>query len=116
MQDWIRQFRKGLLELCVLNFLVDRESYGYELVRRLQEIEVLAMSESTLYPILARLRKEGHLAVRVGPSDGGPPRRYFSLTQLGKSYLESLNRYWENLKDAIDDLRNQSVARSEKNA
>ena len=109
MQDWVRQFRKGLLELCVLNFLFHQESYGYEIVRRLQEFEVLSMSESTLYPILARLRKDGHLAVRVVPSDGGPQRRYFSLTQLGRGHLESLNLYWENLKKAIDELREHFV-------
>ena len=78
MQEWIRQFRKGLLELCVLNLLAARESYGYEVVRSLEEFEELAVSESTLYPILARLRKDGYLKVRTGPSQSGPPRRYFS--------------------------------------
>ena len=112
MQEWIRQFRKGLLELCVLNFLFHQESYGYEIVRKLQQFEVLSMSESTLYPILARLRKDGHLSVRVVPSEGGPVRRYFCLTQLGRSYLANLNTYWEDLIKAIDELRNQSVERS----
>ena len=113
MQDWIRQFRKGLLELCILNFLSYQESYGYEIVRRLQGIEELAMRESTLYPILARLRKEGHLAVRTAPSPGGPPRRYFSLSRMGKAHLYGLNEYWENLQTAVDDLRRQAPDKEE---
>ena len=104
MQDWIRQFRKGLLELCIMNHLRKRESYGYEIVRRLRDIEALSITESTLYPILARLGKEGHLKVRSVPSPSGPPRRYFSLTPHGEHYLDSLNRYWATLRDATDDL------------
>jgi PadR family transcriptional regulator len=107
MQEWIRQFRKGLLELCILNLLRRKESYGYEIVHKLKGIEELSLTESTLYPILARLGKDGHLQVRSVPSSNGPPRRYFSLTATGKTYLESLNNYWGNLKYAIDGLINQ---------
>jgi len=111
MQEWIRQFRKGLLELCLLNLLCDNESYGYEIVHKLKGIEVLALTESTLYPILARLGKDGYLQVRAEPSSNGPPRRYFSLTTSGKVYLDSLNSYWGNLKDAIDDLINNQAGK-----
>ena len=48
MQEWTRQFRKGLLELCVLNLLGGRESYGYEIVRDLEQFDELAVSESTV--------------------------------------------------------------------
>ena len=110
MQDWIRQFRKGLLELCILNLLRKSESYGYEIVHTLKNIEALSLTESTLYPILARLGKEGHLTVRSVPSPSGPPRRYFSLTTQGEHYLTSLNSYWATLRDATDDLiANSSV-------
>lgn len=111
MYQWVRQFRKGLLELCVLNVLAYRESYGYEIVRRLQDVEALAIRESTLYPILARLRKEGYLSVRTAPSPGGPSRRYFSLTRLGRSYLAGQNDYWDSLKVAVDGLRDQVTTR-----
>ncbi|MCK5155043.1 MAG: helix-turn-helix transcriptional regulator [Spirochaetales bacterium] len=111
MQEWIRQFRKGLLELCVLNLLCGDESYGYEIVHKLKDIEVLSLTESTLYPILTRLGKERHLQVRSVPSSNGPPRRYFSLTISGKVYLENLNIYWGNLKDAIDGLINKQAGK-----
>ncbi len=115
MQEWIRQFRKGLLELCVLNLLYGNESYGYEIVHNLKGIEMLSLTESTLYPILARLRREGHFQVRSVPSSNGPPRRYFSLTRSGEAHLESLNRYWGNLKNVIDGIISQSVSKEREN-
>ncbi len=105
MQEWIRQFRKGLLELCVLNMLAAQESYGYEIVRNLEEFGVLSVSESTLYPILSRLRRDGYLRVRLAPSQSGPQRRYFTLTNLGQSYTRSLNLYWDGLTEAVSRLR-----------
>ena len=105
LRDWVTQFRKGLLELCLLNLLRRGESYGYEIVQRLKDVEALSVTESTVYPILSRLRKEGYLAVRSEPSPGGPPRRYFSLTRLGKAYLAEMNAYWEELREAIRQLQ-----------
>ena len=61
IDGWITQLRKGLLEYCVLLALRRGERYGYELVQALQRSEDLAVSESTVYPILARLRAEGFL-------------------------------------------------------
>ena len=107
MRDWVTQFRKGFLELCLLNLLSEGESYGYEIVQRLKSVSVLAVTESTVYPILSRLRKEGHLAVRSEPSPGGPPRRYFSLTRLGKGHLAEMNSYWDDLDAAIREIRKQ---------
>jgi len=108
MRDWVTQFRKGLLELCLLNLLKEGESYGYEVVQRLKSASVLAVTESTVYPILSRLRKEGHLAVRSEPSPGGPPRRYFSLTRLGEGPLREMNAYWDDLGAAIRELREKA--------
>ncbi len=73
MDSWITQLRKGLIELCVLNLLEQGESYGYEILQALQEIEELVVTDSTVYPILSRLRKDGCLKVQVKPSSSGPP-------------------------------------------
>ncbi len=108
MRDWVTQFRKGLLELYILNLLEHGESYGYEVVQRLKSVSVLAVTESTVYPILSRLRREGYLQVRTEPSPGGPPRRYFSLTRLGEGHLRELNAYWDDLDAAIRNLREKA--------
>ena len=102
---WITQLRKGVLEFCVLTVLSRGESYGYEIVQALKQMDELAVSESTIYPILARLRDEKFLKVRDVPSDAGPPRRYFALTALGKVRLAEMNTYWSLLGQALAQLQ-----------
>jgi len=85
--------------------LAQGENYGYQIVQSLARIPELAVNESTVYPILARLEKEGHLRIRVAPSPGGPPRRYFALTQQGQTYTRELNAYWDALGAAVAHLR-----------
>jgi len=105
IEGWITQLRKGLLEYCVLLVLRRGESYGYEIVQRLKSVEDLSVSESTVYPILARLREEKLLKSRDVASESGPPRRYFSLTPQGKIRLAEMNAYWPALLKSIDELK-----------
>ena len=105
MNEWVTQLRKGLLEFCILNLLSGGEAYGYDIVQKLEAVEPLATTESTVYPILARLLKDGYLKVRVAPSSEGPPRRYFSLTVLGRHRVREMNEYWGELNASIDKLR-----------
>jgi PadR family transcriptional regulator PadR len=105
MRVWITQLRKGLLEFLTLNILNQGESYGYEIVQKLKQLEGMDITESTVYPILARLRKDGYAQVRSQPSPGGPPRRYFKLTARGKSRLVQMNRYWDLLNKSINKIQ-----------
>lgn len=105
MKAWITQLRKGLLELLLLNVLAQGESYGYEIVRRLCQTDGLEIGESTLYPALERLRKDGYVSVRRAPSPTGPVRRYYSLTKLGQGRVREMNSYWDDLNEAIAGLR-----------
>lgn len=106
IEGWITQLRKGLLEYCILLVLRRGESYGYEIVQALKRIEDLSVSESTVYPILTRLREEQLLKARDVASASGPPRRYFSLTPRGKIRLAEMNAYWPALIQSIDQLKN----------
>ncbi len=108
IDGWITQLRKGVLEYCVLLTLRRGEGYGYEIVQALKRIEDLAVSESTVYPILGRLREEGFLRSRDVPSDAGPPRRYFALTPRGKVRLAEMNAYWPMLTQALDELKSET--------
>lgn len=105
MRVWITQLRKGLLEFLTLNILNQGESYGYEIVQKLKLLEGMDITESTVYPILARLKKDGYAQVRSKPSPGGPPRRYFYLTALGKSRIDYMNQYWDILHRSINTIR-----------
>ena len=73
MQQWITQFRKGLVELCVLAVLRDDEAYGYQIVERLSQVPGLEVTESTVYPVLARLARRVYTIERyrtlVGAAD-----------------------------------------------
>ena len=105
MRTWITQLRKGLLEFCVLSAISRGETYGYELVHRLKGMEQLAVTESTVYPILSRLKQDGYVKARDVPSSSGPPRRYFSLTSLGRHRIAEMNAYWDGLYAATKELR-----------
>ena len=106
MKAWITQLRKGLLELLLLNVIAKGESYGYEIVQELRRIDGLQVTESTAYPILERLHKDGYVAVRREPSPNGPMRRYYSLTTAGKYRLAAMNDYWDGLGRSMVRLRN----------
>ncbi len=108
-QDWQRQMRKGLAELCVLLAVAKGETYGYAILSRLSRLQGLGFSESTLYPVLARLSEQGFLAVREAPSPYGPRRRYYRLTQAGERHLEALKHTWRLIRDGIDDLTGETV-------
>ena len=105
IDGWITQLRKGLLEYCVLTVLSRGASHGYEMVQALRQIEALAVSESTLYPILARLRAEKYLKVRAEPSDAGPVRRCFSLTAPGRVRLAEMRAHLHELDLALNHLQ-----------
>ena len=104
MRTWIAQLRKGLVELCVMAALEDGEAYGYEILQRLGDAGNLAVTESTVYPILVRLAKDDLVEVRVAPSPSGPPRRYYRLTDAGRGRLADMRRYWHTLVESVNEL------------
>jgi len=104
VDSWISQIRKGLVEFCVLAILSRGEAYGYSILKQLEDNPSLAFKESTLYLVLGRLKKEGYVSVRKGPSESGPPRRYFKMTATGKQRLHDMRHYWNDTHMAIDTL------------
>jgi PadR family transcriptional regulator PadR len=107
MNSWITQLRKGLLEFLILIILESGETYGYQIVQKLKTLEGMDVTESTVYPILARMKKEGFAQTRTAPSPGGPPRRYYSLTLEGKARVIYMNQYWNSLHRSIESLRKE---------
>jgi len=105
IDQWSTQLRKGLAELCVLA-AVDRlsEAYGYQLVQYLTDHDGLALTESTVYPLLARLAREGHLSVTTQPSPAGPPRRYYRITALGKRSLDAMLAHWSAVGKSVQKI------------
>jgi len=93
------QFKKGVLELCVLSLLEDQDRYGYELASILSE--KVNISSGAIYPVLRRLKTDGLVDTYLEESSGGPPRKYFKLTNNGDDLRLSLKRDWLTLKANI---------------
>lgn len=106
MKSWVTQIRKGVGELAVLAALKQGEAYGYELLQRINHTDGLGMTESTVYPLLARLTKEDCLSVRAEPSPSGPPRRYYRLTRIGRSRLREMSSLWQEFTTGVETLIN----------
>lgn len=103
--EWISQARRGTLELCVLTLISQKPHYGYQMVTELGKWEQLAAPEGTLYPMLRRLQKESYIEGKWQESDSGPPRKYYHLTDTGKSLLFTISSEWGELTRAIESLQ-----------
>jgi len=107
--NWTTQVRKGLLELCILNALAERERYGYDLVKTLVELPGLGVTEGTIYPLLSRLRVAGLISSRLEESAAGPARKYYALTKEGRELLGIMNTYAEELNNSVDQLKRKGA-------
>lgn len=95
------QLTTPLLDGCVLAILEQGDTYGYSLTQRLRgEIDV---SESTLYPVLRRLQKEGHLNV-YDQQYQGRNRRYYAITPSGRTFLEECRRGWADYAGRVEKI------------
>lgn len=106
---WLSQMRKGILELCVLAIVSRDETYGYAIVERLGSIPGMEVTESTVYPLLARLANEGMMQQRVAKGPNGPSRRYYSLSSDGKTRLAELTSAWGTIVDSVSVLLSQPI-------
>jgi PadR family transcriptional regulator PadR len=97
------QMRKGVLELCILSIISDAEVYTSNILASLKEANLLVV-EGTIYPLLSRLKNENILSYRWEESTGGPPRKYFSLTEKGKLELADLKEAWSELNKSVNKI------------
>ena len=97
------QLRKGILELCILSILDEKEAYPSEIIDKLKEAKLIVV-EGTLYPLLTRLKNGELLTYRWEESPSGPPRKYYSLTKMGTAFLEELSLTWGELNKAVNKI------------
>ena len=88
----VTQLRKGILELAVMGVLNHQSHYGYSLVRALTDGGLTSLKEGTIYPILARLDRDGLVRSEWVESEQGPPRKYYALTPSGRSLFDDLSQ------------------------
>ena len=105
--DWAKQLKKGSLEYCILLLIKEKPCYGYEIMNELSAWPIISSKESTIYPLLKRLEKDGSVETSWEPSaEGLPPRKYYSINETGMKYLEEMSQEWNNLSSAINQIRN----------
>jgi len=102
------QMRKGVLEYCILSILKDGEAYTSDILETLKNAKMLVV-EGTVYPLLTRLKNTGLLAYRWEESSSGPPRKYYSLTETGKLFLNELNTTWSDLQTAVKKVTREKT-------
>lgn len=95
------QVSTEILEGSVLALLTSEDYYGYAITRKVQM--VFSISESTMYPILRRLKKEGWLST-YDEAYEGRNRRYYKITGLGREQLDRIRKNWQELKSATDTI------------
>lgn len=81
------QYKKGVVELCVLSLLEKRDCYGYEISETLSRH--IDIADGTVYPVLRKLKADGLLTTYLQEESGGPPRKYYQLTQLGRETYQA---------------------------
>jgi PadR family transcriptional regulator PadR len=96
-----RQMRRGVLELCVLSIAAKKEAYPSDIIEELKASHLIVV-EGTLYPLLSRLKDQGLLQYEWRESTQGPPRKYYSITDIGRDLLQELQDTWHSLVTAVD--------------
>jgi PadR family transcriptional regulator PadR len=97
------QMRKGVLELCILSIIAEKDAYASDILEKLKEAKLIVV-EGTLYPLLTRLKNDGLLKYRWEESKSGPPRKYYTMTEIGTKVLDDLNMSWQDLVQAVDKI------------
>ena len=95
------QMRKGILQLCVLSIIAEKEAYPSDIIKQLESSQLL-VAQGTMYPLLTRLKNDGILTYSWQESEKGPPRKYYSLTEKGKEFLNGLLDTWNDLVATVN--------------
>ena len=101
----LTEMLKGALEGCVLEIISRKETYGYEITRRLNALGFTDVVEGTVYTILVRLENNKLVDIEKKPSDMGPPRKFFTLNDTGREELRRFWGKWEFVSSKIKELK-----------
>ena len=96
------QLKKGALELCVLALLSQHDSYAYEIASRLSDS--IGMGEGTIYPLMRRLQTDRLVETYLVESSSGPSRKYYRLTEVGKTSFTSQTAAWKSFSGAVQSI------------
>ncbi|HAL74618.1 MAG TPA: PadR family transcriptional regulator [Clostridiales bacterium] len=96
------QYKKGVVELCILSLLSRGDSYGYDVSDILTRH--MDLSEGAVYPILRKLKDDGLVSTYLSEASGGPPRKYYTLTKTGRQVYEIEKKDWLEFARTIEKI------------
>jgi PadR family transcriptional regulator PadR len=104
-EHWSLEIRRGALSLAILAIIIEGESYGYDIMKKLSQeaYESLQVEPSTTYPLLRRLEKRGILEGRWSDVSGKRRRLYY-VTRDGRRILRRMIKSWEDLNSQLTQL------------
>jgi PadR family transcriptional regulator PadR len=97
------QFKKGVLEMCILHLCAQKDMYGYEMMKRIKSA-FPDVYDGSVYAILRRLQADGYAETYFGQSSEGPRRKYYRITDSGRTYLQETVSGWQTLLRAVRQL------------
>lgn len=103
------QLLKGVLEGCILGLLKHEASYGYKVVEKLRHSGFDNIQEASVYPILNRLEKKGLLKYEKRPSEKGPPRKYYLLTEHGEEMLQLFINSYKSIRANVEYIFKEEI-------
>ncbi|MGA0444818.1 MAG: PadR family transcriptional regulator [Flavobacteriaceae bacterium] len=103
IENTTAQMRKGILEFCILSLIAGRDLYSSDILEALKKGKMLVV-EGTVYPLLTRLKNADLLQYRWEESTSGPPRKYYSITSKGETFLAELKSAWDELNKAVTSI------------
>jgi len=87
------QFKKGIIEMCVIAVVSEKDKYGFEVIDTLSK--AIDVNENTVYPILRRLTDQGYFTTYTESTTQGAPRKYFKITPEGVQKMDEYRQEWQ---------------------
>ena len=103
----LTEMLKGVLEGLVLEVIGQKESYGYEITKRLNELGFGGLVEGTVYAVLIRLERDKLVTIQKVASTQGPPRKLYSLNNAGRGELANFWERWDFMSDKLKNLKGE---------
>ena len=101
------QLKKGVLDMCILFILKEQDSYGYDITEKISKY--IDVSEGTVYPVLRKLKDDNFLTTYLMESMDGPPRKYYKITDLGKTRYLKLKEDWDKINLQVSKLIKENM-------
>jgi PadR family transcriptional regulator, regulatory protein PadR len=103
------QLLRGALDAAALAVVAERDGYGYDVLRRLRAAGLSDVGDASVYGTLRRLYRAGALTSYVEPSDEGPHRRYYGITERGRAELAESRDVWSDFSRTLTSLLQTEV-------